>query len=151
MICIHYGHKKFTPSLWQDVSTRLDCWIKPHGGLWTSPVKCKYGWKQWCKEEDFNTNKLKISFKLKLKPDAKICLIDSYTDLAKLPFIPHPLFKKIGSDRQLLDFETLARQYDAIYLTIKGEQETRFAKPTLYGWDCESVFIMNQNCFTVIK
>ena len=33
--------------------------------------------------------------------------------------------------------------YDAIFLTEKGQHETRFSEPSLYGWDCECVLVMN--------
>lgn len=33
---------------------------------------------------------------------------------------------------------------DAIFLTERGERATRFTHPrTLYGWDCESVLVLN--------
>ena len=43
------------------------------------------------------------------------------------------------------DFEGMVRAgIDAIWLTAHGESATRFSRPySLYGWDCESVLIMN--------
>lgn len=38
-------------------------------------------------------------------------------------------------------------KYEAIWLTAKGQSETHYSNPTnLYGWDCESVLIMNSKC-----
>ena len=48
--------------------------------------------------------------------------------------------------------EQLSKKYDAIWLTLKGFNETHLSFPlNLYGWDCETVFIMNPNCVTEIK
>lgn len=54
---------------------------------------------------------------------------------------------KMQSDIYYPDFEAMIRSgIDAIWLTPKGERETRFSHPkNLYGWDCESVLIMNPN------
>ena len=46
-----------------------------------------------------------------------------------------------------LNFEELARSgIDAIFLTEEGEHATRFSEPGLYGWDCESILVMNPHC-----
>ena len=43
-----------------------------------------------------------------------------------------------------LDFENIARHYDAIHLTPKGQEDTRWSTPhNLYGWDCETILILN--------
>lgn len=42
------------------------------------------------------------------------------------------------------DFEAIHEAgVDAVYLTQQGERETRFNDPSLYGWDCECVLVMN--------
>lgn len=47
-------------------------------------------------------------------------------------------------NRGYLDFELLAKNYDAIWLTENGQSETHLYYPiNLYGWDCETVLIMN--------
>jgi len=52
---------------------------KPKGGLWASPVDSKWGWKDWCERENFG--KLDSSFMFKLKPNAKIYVVDDLNDL----------------------------------------------------------------------
>lgn len=44
-----------------------------------------------------------------------------------------------------IDFEKIVvgNVYDAIKLTDKGQVETRFSRNNLYGWDCESMVILN--------
>jgi len=49
-----------------------------------------------------------------------------------------------------LDWEEIAKHYDAIMLTEKGEKETRYTNPSLYGWDCEST-LWFRNVFKKIK
>ena len=50
------------------------------------------------------------------------------------------------------DFEKMVKMgYDAIYLTDKGQMETRFTMPDLYGWDCECVLVMNPDCVTQVE
>ena len=45
-----------------------------------------------------------------------------------------------------IDFKEASKTWDAIFLTEKGQRETRFTHPkNLYGWDCESVLILNSN------
>ena len=50
------------------------------------------------------------------------------------------------SNKRYLDFEKIAENYDAIWLTEKGMQETRWSNPDLYGWDCETFLILNPKC-----
>lgn len=111
-------------------------WVKPKGGLWTSPVDSKFGWKQWCKAEDFEYN-FKKGFQLNYSGNTIV--IDSLADLDKLHWRSHgewmhyPVFEPL-----------LAEGWDAIYLTEKGQWETRLTHPrNLYGWDCECVLILN--------
>lgn len=134
---IHYGSKIFNPELIQPIKNRN--WVKPYGGLWTSPKDSKKGWANWCKSENFRVCDKENSFTLKLYDWAKICVIDSDSDFMNLPFCDSILIRD-------LDFEKIAKNYDAIWLTTKGESETRWSDPGLYGWDCESVLILNSKC-----
>ena len=139
---IHYGTKKFDCNL---VSPIENCgWVKPKGGLWTSPVNSKFGWKDWCEDENFRKCDEDNSIRLRLKSETRVLIIDSESDLNKLPFYPSkvPFLKE-----QLIDFEELSINYDIIWLTVKGLSETKWSEPmNLYGWDCESVLIMNTDC-----
>ena len=116
---------------------------KPWGGLWGSPENSKFGWERWCEMEGFRIERNKESrFKFTLDPDAKIYVINSIPDLLAVPY-------KIRKweDEDLIDFEKMALEYDAIFLTVKGEQETRFSWESgmsLYGWDCESILVLKK-------
>lgn len=134
---IHYGEKQYQPSKIKPIENE-GC-VKPKGGLWTSPINSNWGWKDWCESENFRDCNEANSFKLKFKPDAKIIIIDSLKDLLGLP-------KYNYHEKQYPDFELLATMCDAIWLTEKGQNETHLSHPSLYGWDCESVLIINGEC-----
>lgn len=135
MILIHYGATEYKPELF--VPIKNEPWVKPVGGLWTSPVNSEYGWKDWCEAEEFADCKEEDSFCVKLKEGARVLIIDSLASTDSLPKIT----RKWGV---YLDFETLTRSCDAIWLTTEGQWATRLTRPfNLYGWDCESVLIMN--------
>jgi len=126
--------------------------VKPLGGLWTStytPEK-RYpsAWIEWCVHEmpqwleDINC------FLLVPREDARVYVIDSYADLARL-------YERFGISKELgftvMDWEEIAKHYDGVMLTEKGEVDTRFSRPlSLYGWDCEST-IWFRNVFKSIK
>lgn len=134
---IHYGAKRYQPHLIRPIEN--SGWIKPKGGLWTSPINSKWGWKDWCKSENFRDCDEMNSFKLKFKPDTKIILIDGLDDLLNLP--------KYIIEEKYPDFALLAAICDAIWLTEKGQHETHLSYPmSLYGWDCESILIINGGC-----
>ena len=83
---------------------------------------------------------------MRLKQDAKVLVINCESDLEIMPFqrtlLPHMFF---------LDFEKISEEYDAIWLTVNGEHETRWSQPqNMYGWDCETVYFMNSNCFELV-
>jgi hypothetical protein len=141
---IHFGSPAYLPQTVKPIVN--DNWVKPKGGLWTSPIDSNWGWKDWCKSEEFRECKEDNAFILRFKNDAKILVIDGLNDLLKLPMC----FIEIGSyKKEFPNFELLATQYDAIWLTEKGLNETHMSQPiNLYGWDCESVLILNPFCVT---
>ena len=142
-VLIHFGSSRYNKSKVHPIKN--ENWCKPKGGLWTSPINSNYGWKEWCEAENFRDCFFENSFKLKLKDDAKIFIIDSLSDLQKAPLVDF----KIGEhyQKQYLNFELIANSYDAIWLTEKGQHQTHLSYPlSLYGWDCESVLILNPNC-----
>lgn len=115
---------------------------KPGGGLWSSPIPSSYGWDSCSRDNDYGD--LSTSFELKLK--GNIFKIDGLVDMVNLYWKEGE-----GGFRFLIgiDFEKmLSDGIDAIYLTEKGEQETRYECPGLYGWDCECVLVMNPDCIT---
>jgi len=114
---------------------------KPFGGFWASPVNSIYGWYDWNMESNYCTDLLKYNFLVGLQRNPKIYIIDSYKDLEKLPV------RTINIDGYyLLDFEVISKEYDIIWLTLRGIQTTNdpLMPLNLCGWDCESLLIMNK-------
>lgn len=148
LVVIHYGAKQYQHSQIDKIKNRQ--FVKPNGGIWTSPVNSNWGWKDWCENNDFRTYEESNCFKLKFKADARILIIDSLEDLKKLPTYVVTYSDKYK--KEYVDFELLSEVSDAIWLTTKGESKTRFSEPIdLYGWDCESVLITNKDCCYQVK
>lgn len=120
--------------------------IKPYGGVWASPAESKFGWKDWCETEHFGN--IGAQHKVTLEVDTQnFITIDKVSDLDKLPWY------KMGGFMEAVDFEELKRKgIDGIYLTDEGQWRTRLTFPRhLYGWDCESVLIMNERCIKKVE
>ena len=64
------------------------------------------------------------------------------------PFQPFLLYAR---SRACPDYEAMITDgVDAIYLTERGQRETSYSVPAnLYGYDCESVLVMNPDCIEV--
>jgi hypothetical protein len=135
--CIHYGDSSFDLGKFSSPKNNSFGWErKPFGGLWASPVDSQDGWKEWCISEEFHTELLEVSFEFIV--DGNVAIIDSLDDLMKLPL------NRYSS----IDFEKLLEDgVDAIWLTDNGQWDTRLSTPAdLYGWDCESVLVLNPRC-----
>ena len=57
---IHYGHTQFNKDKFTFIKNALNN-TKPIGELWASDVGAEYGWKDWCKDNDFRDCKKKIA------------------------------------------------------------------------------------------
>ena len=138
---IHYGANQYDPKKFLPISDVPFC-NKPKGGLWTSPVDSKYGWRNWCEDESFGdtTKSFEVGFK------GTVFVIDSIRDMNKLPWIE-------WEGVYFVSFQALCAigfMYDAVHLTEKGQHETRLTYPrSLSGWDCESVFVMNPDTVSI--
>lgn len=111
--------------------------VKPEGGLWASPVGCAYGWKEWCEAESWGD----LTTMFTTLYEGRTIVIDSLRDLADFVWTEN----KYGCTYP--DYEEMLRfGVDAIYLTERGQEQTRFSHPGLYGYDCECVLVMNPEC-----
>jgi hypothetical protein len=122
---------------------------KPAGGLWTSPTASEYGWKWWVENEGgvlFNTE----YFATHLTVRGNIYTVDSMCDLLNMPLISNERFMGVLID-QVPDFELMVARdrVDAIHLTWEGQCNTRLTQPNLYGWDCETVLVLNPEAITI--
>lgn len=147
---IHYGSIKYIPELVYSVKNDLS---KPRGGLWTSSINSSHSWKSWCEMEDFRECDELNSFKLRFHSTSKILLIDNIKDFKALPII------NFGGKFKTIDFESISKKCDAIWLTERGERETRYPEwmtnvsksddpsdVSLYGWDVETIWVINNKC-----
>ena len=61
-----------------------------------------------------------------------------------------------------IDYEEMAKEYDAIWLTVNGQWDTRLPEMdgnydidgssiNLYGWDCESLLILRKECIINVR
>ena len=124
-------------------------WIKPDGGMW-----CTSGeqtWKQWCVENNFLPDDPLEVFTIPMRPETSLLVIDSHKDLIRA-------LDQFGIERpewslpstppaRVLNFEQVAKKFDAIWLTEAGQWETRCPtgwneNDNLYGWDLETVLML---------
>lgn len=144
VIYIHYGSTAFDPSHGFPIKNE-ECWVKPKGGLWASRKNASWGWKDWCEEEDFRDCVDTESFSFILKDGATVAVISTLEQLYALPEMSKGRFSHISYN---IDFEECLKQgIDAIELCWYGEEyhanhedNLHFA---LYGWDCDSIIILN--------
>lgn len=145
---IHYGHKAFQKELFQPIRNH-PYMTKPYGGFWASNVDSKYGWEQWNQDNDFVSCKEEDSFCFTLKEDANVIHLYKEEDLAKLSREKYnPEF--MLSSWYWIDFEkAIETGVDAIELHLsEGNHELYFP---LYGWDCDSILIMNPDVIVEVK
>lgn len=143
---IHYGHKKFERERFCSISNEM-AFVKPIGGLWASPVDCDWGWKDWCKDSGFRKCKKSNSFTFTLKTDANVAHIFSINDLHMFPRLKN---EYILDSWYCFDFEKMLKDgIDAVELHLSEEDRSCCSDWQdglywqLYGWDCDSILIMN--------
>jgi hypothetical protein len=147
MLCIHHGSRVFSPRKFNRVQNQNH--PKPFGGLWASPVGVEYGWDVWCLDEDFHVELLALYFLFEINED-KLLVIDSVYDLELITWRETYPGRDLSFMSISPDYELMAKQYDAIHLTARGQWATRLTTPrNLYGWDCECVFVMNKDAIRV--
>lgn len=142
---IHYGSKKFDPKRFEKIKNTN--W-KTSGGLWLSPVE---GFKTWGDFiDEFPTGEFGEhwknygSFKIKLKPEAKILQINNLTDY-------NEAFKKykgyhvehFSHSLEILNFEELAKFFDGIKVSYNYSLFS--VDGPLFGWDVDSLKIFKTN------
>lgn len=146
MKVIHFSHSNKLFNI-DNIEPIENCkWLnKPNGGLWTSPVNSKYGWKDWNEYSNYlsvdNTIPHVI---LKLKPNCKILEVNSVKDIDD---------KFMNKSSGKINFEVISKEYDVFWLTYKCLNKVELGNPEacFYGWDCETVLLLNNTCFNIIK
>ena len=152
-VYIHYGDDQFVPEKFGKVRNN-GVWTKPdhRSCLWASPVESKFGWKDWCEMEGYDpTNGFDTSFRFVLKDDAHVAHIRTEEDMSKItPFIIPNSYLDFYHE---YDFEKIAERYDAIELHLT-EDPTGVRGQLyylLYGWDCDSILILNPDVVQEVR
>lgn len=142
-VYVHYGHKKFDKALFESIKNRAH-FIKPSGGFWASRTDAKYGWKEWNESSEFVNcdDNFKISFFL--SDNARVLEIHNVEDAKKMKKT-HEIKDELSemfnvSFLQTIDFEKMKENYDAVELFISDDSKLY---NELYGWDCDSILILN--------
>lgn len=147
---IHYGHKEFINELFEPIRERA-LFVKPYGGLWASRSDSTDSWKKWCESNEFHLSKYFDDnyFKFYLKQGTKLLVIDNHKQLNDLPHID--VKSEFGfelSAFQILDFQKIAEEYDAMEVLISKDHQLYW---DLYGWDCDSLLVFNKDCIESIS
>lgn len=118
---------------------------KPIGGLWASEVDAQFGWKTWCEGEQYRTEHYTDDncFKFNLAENAKILTLSCIGDVEALP--------QLGA-QDICGFkpnfeEIMAMGYDAVDYRLSDDYGSAFDNLywCLYGWDCDSILVLNPN------
>lgn len=142
------------PAELKPVGDKMHLPVKPVGGMWTSTYtpedKYDSDWIRWCSTEGFYGGRHK--WLLEPKDNLDVLVVDSLEDLRMVA----KAYKKStyrGKPAELLpdtviDFATIAENFDAMRLTEEGQWETRTPsrdEPNLNCWDSESVLNFRWN------
>ena len=119
---------------------------KPYGGLWASPIDSNYGWRDFCMYDTFNVESLKQHFIFRLKPTAKIYILNNENDIAMISNL------KNYWGYNTMNFDMLKEEgYDGIFATINAIRKCKYYLPNwphtkgLETWDAESICIFNED------
>ena len=147
---IHYGSNDFDINKFDPIKNGEAAYLrvmeKPEGGLWASPINSKDNWHDWCLNNDFKVNQLEKSFTFTLKPGSKVLTIRTMQDIIDIfeMLTVVPLGRRIGNH---INFEELLKLgYDAIMVYISNVD----VYYRLYGWDVDSLLVMNPDCIEVL-
>lgn len=142
---IHYGHTAFIPEQFTPIQNRYGM-TKPYGGFWASPKDAKWGWKDWCEAEEFRECKESNAFCFTLRDDAHVLTIVSTEQVRSIPQQNNERFRTLW---QAFDFETLVNSgVDAVEVSLSADWNLYYE---LYGWDCDSILIMNPEIIVPLK
>ena len=140
---VHYG-TPFDMSKWEPINNHH---TKPSGGFWLSPENANRGWEYFCIAED-NPELLRgEKYFFSLRDDARVLHIHSVSQIKYLPLVDG--WEGIRGWKYFLDFESLAKIYDAIEVHFDNldwcgtSPEDTVLGDALDMWDCDSIVVMN--------
>lgn len=122
-------------------------------GLWASPVNAKYGWKEWCEDEEWRLDRLDESFEFSLLPEAEILTINKLEDAADfiLELRMHRTVNHAGmySTEYCLDLPMIYDRYDAMEVNMSNDFMSFHDNEVFYSWDVDSIVIWNPDIIVV--
>lgn len=135
-IFVHYGSSKLDRSKFKEITNETYCGgLKPLGGLWGSNDN-GYRWKEWCKDNNYNTERLKDSFRFRVKDGYRVLNVRN-TELSSYCISELSCFEIIV---QTIDWNRVKRDWDAVYIEAGSNIELYHR---YYGWDCDSILVLN--------
>ena len=126
--------------------------FKPDGGLWSSTYtpndKYKSDWLWYYFNAGHTFHDLSKALTFEFKKGIRVYTVDSYEALLELiRFVGKVEYFKVPFKTEMnmgINFIKASEFYDVIYLTFKGQFETKeIYKANLCTWDCECCYIMN--------
>ena len=143
-IYIHYGSSKFDPN------HKLGgghCG-KPNG-LWASPRYSDWGWRAWCENEEFHTDRLNRHFKFRLQKGTRIlkvkCLDDILPYLKKSDYFRDfsPFMDCDPTFGRKLDIPKIMENYDGMEVYMSDNYGELHNSSMFYVYDVDSLVIWN--------
>ena len=122
-------------------------WCKP-SGIWLTPDSDD-NWEWFCRAEDFQTNRLKVRFEIKLKPEAKIIWIKNKAALESFELLYSHKNSSL-KDYDLINWSEVASDAQGILIT-PYISECRFGHNWYYPWDCSSACVWDADAIESIR
>lgn len=122
---------------------------KPIGSLWVSPCDAIYNWHRWCDHNQYPLGYYRYCITL---DTTNIITISDLADCEALPQVT--IDETYHLKWFIADYPALQKMgIDAVWLTNDGldlySQQTYVS--VFYGWDCESIAILNARCVTQVE
>ena len=135
---IHYGSDHFDIDkfvVYDDKMRNADI-NEPGYGLWACRTDDSYGWKKYCEENGYHTDKLSQSFTFKLRRCAKIFRVGNLLDIKGWTTT------YLNGLARCIDFNRIMDKYDGMEL-IHGKNYEDLRYSYFYSWDVDIIVIWN--------
>ena len=145
---ITYGIDKFDIKNFEKPYMMYDWLQKYKGGLWACPLSTRNNWFKFCKQNDFNTKRLKKHFVFTLDDDANIYVLDNIRDLFE---ISTRIDNRIREVKRINYQQLIDDGYDGLFVTDNAARRMRDMYPDDNGYyidgldafDIESLHVFN--------
>ena len=149
-VFVHYGPECYFSERVKEIGFYQNHYNKPKvGGLWFSPLHSSFGWRDWCRREDYSRFNDRYRWEVQVHPDSKIVLVQSFLDLKALPtkelwygdffactYIDYGKLLEMGFDGVFLS-------KDMVDIEDRVPYYYGYQKPTFRFWNCESLLLFS--------